>query len=189
MKTLLAQMNAVPGVVGSLVSATDGTLLADAFPPVFDTSGLAEASRTVAESVAGLETVTGPSRLIDLRYGSARILVRPVAGANLLFLCSPALNVQTLAISASVVAPKLEKLVASGPAPAAPERKAGRLFEAVQRIDAIIRRKGLEPFKARGAIALKAGFGLGFIDEDTPDDADQLAKLRAAATAVLGESP
>lgn len=33
MKTVLAQLNTVPGVVGSLLCGADGALLAEAFPP------------------------------------------------------------------------------------------------------------------------------------------------------------
>jgi len=195
MQTLLNQLNAVPGVIGSMVCGADGQLLAHAFPLVFDASALAETARYAAESTAGLETVTGPVRLLELRHANARIVVRPVLGANLLFLCSPSMNVHPLAISMSVAVPKLEKLVAerATPAPRAPAAGAppaappGQLYAAVQRIDAVIERRRLDPCRARGAIALKAGFALGFIDAATPDDAEKLSKLKAAATQVLGE--
>jgi len=187
MQTMLTQLNAVPGVVGSLLCTSDGALLADAFPPVFDRAVLAEVSKTVADSATGLETVTGTVSLIDLRYATARIVVRPLAGAHLLFLCSPSTNVQTLAISVSVAVPRLEKLVAErGHAGEAGRPPQGQLYATVQRIEAAIRRRKLDPFKVRGEIALKAGFGLGFIDEETPDDGEQLAKLKTAAAAVLG---
>jgi len=196
MQTLLTQLNALPGVIGSLVCGTDGQLLAHAFPPAFDGSALAESARFAAESATGLATVTGSVRMLELRHANARIVVRPVAGANLLFLCTPAMNIQPLTMSVSVVAPKLEKLVAARAAPgpeALPAGARGRtsasqLHAAVQRINAAIERRGLDPCKARGAIALKAGFALGFIDAETPDDPEKLAKLNAAATAVLGES-
>jgi predicted regulator of Ras-like GTPase activity (Roadblock/LC7/MglB family) len=193
MQTLLGQLNAVPGVVGTLVSGADGRLLAHAFPPAFDVATLADAARSASESSAGLATVTGTIRMLDLRCTNARILVRPVSGANLLFLCAPSMNLQPLAISASIVAAKIEKLVAgsSAAAPAPPVagegRSAGQLHAAVQRINAAIERRKLDPFKVRGEIAMKAGFGLGFIDADTPDDAAKLSKLKAAASAVLGE--
>lgn len=193
MQTLLGQLNAVPGVVGSLVSGADGQLLAHAFPPAFDLATLADAAKAASESSVGLATVTGAMRMLDLRCANARILVRPVVGANLLFLCAPSMNLQPLAISASVVAPKIEKLVAGssaaapGPTAAGARRPPAQLYAAVQRINAAIERRKLDPFKVRGEIAMRAGFGLGFIDADTPDDAEKLSKLKAAATAVLGE--
>lgn len=200
MQTLLQHLNAVPGVVGSLVCGSDGQLLAHAFPPVFDEALLADVAKTVAEGTAGLSTLTGPVKLLDLRHANARILVRPATGATLLFLCSPSMNVQPLEISTSVAVPKLEKLVArqaggaaaapagppASPAPAA--ARPGKLFALVQKINAAIERKKLDPFATRGEIAMKAGFGLGFIDGDTPDDAEKLSKLRSAASAVLGEA-
>lgn len=193
MRTLLEHLNAVPGVVGSLVCGSDGQLLAHAFPPVFDEALLADLAKTVAESTAGLATLTGSVKLLDLRHASARILVRPATGATLLFLCNPAMNVQPLEISTSVAVPKLEKLVAqrctsAGAAPAGAAANPGKLFALVQRIDAAIERKKLDRFATRGEIAMKAGFGLGFIDAETPDDAGKLSKLRSAASAVLGEA-
>ncbi len=78
---------------------------------------------------------------------------------------------------------------ATSPAQAALAAPAGgQLFRAIERIDAIIARKKLDRFKARGEIALRAGFAFSFIDAETPDDPVQLAKLEAAAYAVLGEA-
>jgi hypothetical protein len=57
----------------------------------------------------------------------------------------------------------------------------------VQRINRSIELRRLDAFAIRGEIALRAGFGIGFIDADTPDDADKLARLKAAASAVLNE--
>ncbi len=192
MQTLLRQLNAMSGVVGSMAFAPEGRLLAQEFPPGFDASALAEAARLATEAVAGLGTATGPVRLLDLRYGAARIVVRPMAGANLLFLCTSGMNLQLLSISASVAAPRLEKLAAEQAAapPAAPAAAAAhpsRLHAIVQRINELIERKKLDPFQVRGEISLKAGFALGFIDAETPDDPDKVAKLRAAASAVLRE--
>ncbi len=63
----------------------------------------------------------------------------------------------------------------------------GTLHEAVRSIDAIIARRALPVFKTRGLIALRAGFALSLIDARTPDDAQKLERLRAAAREVLGE--
>ncbi|HEY6001698.1 MAG TPA: roadblock/LC7 domain-containing protein [Anaeromyxobacter sp.] len=193
MQTLLNHLNAVPGVIGTLVCGSDGQLIANAFPPIFEEALLADVAKTVAESTVGLATITGDVRLLDLRHASARIVARPVAGATMLFLCTPTMSLQPLEISASVAAPKLEQLVAARSAapPSAPPARAvkdGSLHALVQRIDAVIARRKLDPFDTRGAIALQAGFGLGFIDAETPDDPEKLSRLRAAASAVLGES-
>jgi predicted regulator of Ras-like GTPase activity (Roadblock/LC7/MglB family) len=187
MQDVLTQLNAVPGVNGTLLCDADGRLLAKAFPPHLSGAALAEAAKVLAESTAGLATVTGDVRMLDLRYGNARVVVRPVGTARLLFLCAPSVNLQPLTISATVAGAKLEKLLASNATGAEAAPAPGQLYTTLQRINAVIERKKLDPFKARGEIAMKAGFGLGFIDPGTPDDPKKLAALRAAATAVLGE--
>jgi hypothetical protein len=63
----------------------------------------------------------------------------------------------------------------------------GLLYETVKRVEAAIERKGLPLYKTRGLIALKAGFLLGMVVADTPDDADKIEHLKAAAREVLGE--
>lgn len=201
MQTVLAQLNSVPGVVGSMLSDREGQLLAHAFPPLFEPSILSTAAEILADCRAGLESVAGTIGLLDFRYAHARVVVRPLARAHLLLLGAASLNLHLLSISTSVAVPKLERLVAAraGAPPVAvlPAADAarpgsgagagGRLYLAVQRIDSVIERRRLDRFKARGEIALRAGFGLGFVDADTPDDPAMLSRLEAAAKAVLGE--
>lgn len=63
----------------------------------------------------------------------------------------------------------------------------GQLYETIQRIEQAIARKNLQPFRAKGLIALKAGFSLALVDASTPDDSAKLASLKQAAQDVLGE--
>lgn len=118
MKTVLNQLNAVPGVVGSMVCDADGALVANAFPPLFDEGALADAARVLADGALGLETVTGKVTTVDLRFADARIVLRPMAAAHLVLLCAAQTNLQLLNISTSVAVPKLERLVAARPPPA-----------------------------------------------------------------------
>ncbi len=111
MEPLLDSLNAVPGVVGSFVCSPDGRILAHAFPDTFDESSLQESASVLADGALGLATVTGPVGLVDLRYGDARIVVKPMAGALLMLLCTKAVNLQMLVISVSVASKKIEKLV------------------------------------------------------------------------------
>ena len=64
----------------------------------------------------------------------------------------------------------------------------GKLYDAVVRVDEIIARKNLHPFKTRGQISLRAGFALGIVDPSTPDDTEQLEQLRAAVREILSEN-
>lgn len=63
----------------------------------------------------------------------------------------------------------------------------GALYETVRRIEGIIERKGLPLYKTRGLIGLRAGFLLGVVTPETPDDPLKIAALKAAALDVLGE--
>jgi predicted regulator of Ras-like GTPase activity (Roadblock/LC7/MglB family) len=118
MKSVLNQLNAVPGVVGSMVCDAEGALLANAFPPLFDEGALGDAGRVLTDGAAGLATVTGKVTTVDLRFADARIVLRPMAAAHLVLLCAAQTNLQLLNISTAVALPKLEKLAAALPPPA-----------------------------------------------------------------------
>lgn len=203
MGELLGQLNAFPGVIGSLVCSDQGQVLAQTFPASVDAAAPARAAQLLADHAGGLAAVGGPVAMLSLRFGGARILARPLGGGHLLVLCAPTVNAQPLTLLAAATAPKLERLLAPppGPAQAAPPAapalaaapplppEPGRLHQLVQRIEQVITRKRLDPFRTRGAISMAAGFGLRCIDTDTPDDPDMLARLEAAALSVLGERP
>jgi predicted regulator of Ras-like GTPase activity (Roadblock/LC7/MglB family) len=205
-ETILRQLNSVPGVVGSLVCDAGGHLRAHAFPAVFDPALLRKAARLAPDGVEGLEPALGKMGTLDLRYNEARILLQRRDHAILLVLCAPDVSATLLNMSASVALGRLGQAAAGWseqpppaaltppPAPPAaarpPSARAdarGQLFRLVRRIDEIIARRRLDGFKIRGQIAIQAGFGLGFIDANTPDDPTRADRLRAAATAVLGE--
>ena len=65
----------------------------------------------------------------------------------------------------------------------------GQLYQTIQRIEQVIARKNLQPFRTKGLIALKAGFSLALIEAGTPDDDAKQASLERAAAHVLGEQP
>jgi predicted regulator of Ras-like GTPase activity (Roadblock/LC7/MglB family) len=238
MQILLSQLNAIPGVVGGLVCDAHGEVLAQNFPSLFDAGMMAQVASLLVDGSVGLECATGPVRLIDFRFADARLVVRPLAGGYLVFLCSSGADLQPLAVSTSLAVPQIEKrlaacqsgsgarvagaglagengpLAAAGepaasapglsapglsapelltPAPALaalgpPPRPVPALYALVRRIEAVIEQRRLDRYRVRGEIALKAGFGLGFIDARTPDDPAMIAKLKAAASAILGES-
>ncbi|GEJ57265.1 roadblock/LC7 domain-containing protein [Anaeromyxobacter diazotrophicus] len=184
MHELLAQLNAVPGVVGSLLCDGEGQLLAQAFPPAVDPAQAERAAAVLAARAPGLEAAVGKAALADFRFAGARVVVKGLeGGGQLLFLCAPSINLPFLTMSASSVVKKLERAVRERPG----RPGAGALHRAVQRVDELILRSGGDRFKLRGQIALKAGFALDLVDPDSPDDPDKLKKLEAAATAVLGQ--
>ena len=113
MQAVLNQINSVPGIIGSMVCDEDGRLSAQVFPPLFDTNMLEEAAVVLADSTFGLQGSTGAVDLLDLRYGDARIVVKPMPESFLLLLCTKAVNMQLLAISLNIAIKKLEKLIAA----------------------------------------------------------------------------
>lgn len=187
MQTLLRQLNSVPGVVGSLVCDPDGRLLAYAFPPTVEVGTIERAAAAVTERTAALQTALGRIGTIDLRYTGSRIVVKVMGGARVLFLCSPSVNLQLLAMSAAGV---LRRLHEPEPEPAgepAGPAAASALYEAVQLVEALVAQSGGDRIRLRGQIALKAGFTLDLVDADTPDDPVKLRSLKAAVRAVLGQ--
>lgn len=190
---VLARLNAVPGVIGSMACDAGGRVLAQAFPPSFELATLQGAATALAERRAGLEAVVGQVGAIDMRFAGARLVVRTIDGIQLLFLCEPTVNLQTLVMSASGAARFLTTLAATahgGDAAAAPAEvppSGGRLFQLVEQIDEVIASTGGDRFKLRGRIAFKSGLSLDLIGPETPDDPAKQEKLRAVATEILGK--
>ncbi|MDO8963275.1 MAG: hypothetical protein Q7W30_02160 [Coriobacteriia bacterium] len=63
----------------------------------------------------------------------------------------------------------------------------GKLYEAAQQINDVIERKGLDPFKTKGAISMRTGFLLSFVTPEDPDDDARIQQLKEVAYEVLGE--
>ncbi|ABB31072.1 hypothetical protein GeomeDRAFT_1594 [Geobacter metallireducens RCH3] len=126
MDEVLQQLNAVPGVIGSLVCGRDGDPIACAFPPLFDSAIIEGVTAAVTDSARGVFDATGPAELLDFRYGDGRVIIKPLQDAFVLLLCTKKVNLGVLAISLNVAKIKLEShLVARGerqkPAAAAPD--------------------------------------------------------------------
>lgn len=192
MSIVLKQLNAVPGVVGSLVCDAKGILVAHDFPAQFDVARLRAAAQAVGDRSSGLEAAVGIVGTIDLRFATARVVIRPIADGKLMFLCTPQANLQALLLSTAGALRRLEELLGAGePAPpqalaSAPPLPSGVLHRLVVDIDAALARTGAERFKLRGRIALMAGFALDLVEPDSPDDPAAIQKLRNAASVVLG---
>ena len=192
MSIVLKQLNAVPGVIGSLVCDAKGILVAHDFPPQYEEPRIRAAAQAIGDRSSGLEAAVGLVGTVDLRFATARVVIRPVADGKIVFLCAPSANLQTLLLSTAGALRRLEELLgaaepspALAPAPAAPT-PSGALHRLVQEIDAALAKSGADRFKLRGRIALMAGFALDLVEPDSPDDPAALQKLRNAATVVLG---
>ncbi len=62
----------------------------------------------------------------------------------------------------------------------------GRLYDAVGHVDRVIADRGLDSFKTKGEISLKAGFFLSLVFENSPDDEEKVQAVKRAAKEVLG---
>ena len=135
MQTLLENLNAVPGVVGSMICDVEGRVVGHAFPAEFDDAVLAGAAAVLADGSVGLQTVTGPIGLVDLRYGAARVVAKPLSHGLVLLLCEKSVNLQRLLIEVAVAGKRLERIATAvevaapaepdAAAPAEPDAAAG----------------------------------------------------------------
>lgn len=188
MQAMLRQLNAVPGVMGTMLCDPEGSLLAEAFPPSFDRGRLRKVAAVLVGRMAALESSLGPTGTVDLRFGTARVVVKAGDGVRLVFLCDPSANLSLLRLSATGLLRNLAPSPARPPPLPAAAAPVSKLFQTLQRINALIERAGGNPFELRGRIALQSGLALELIDANTPDDPAQLERLRAAARAVLGQT-
>jgi len=189
MQAMLRQLNEVPGVIGTMLCDREGGLLADAFPPTFDRGRLQKLAAVLVRTAA-LEASLGATGTVDFRFATARVVVKASEDVRLVFLCDPSANLSLLGLSAAGLLRNLAPSppAAATPAPAALAAPAGKLFQTLQRIQALIEHSDGNPFELRGRIAVQSGLALNFIDAGTPDDPEQLERLRAAARAVLGQT-
>ena len=64
--------------------------------------------------------------------------------------------------------------------------RVGVLYEYCERIQQHIQGNGLDVFRTRGELALKAGFLITIVEPNDPDDPQLIQSLRQAALDVLG---
>ena len=115
MRTVLSQLNSVPGVVGSLVCDVGGQLVAHVFPPVFDAAALQDVSRTLADGAMALDLSSETAELLDFRFKDGRLLAKPFSRSMLVVVCTKATNVQFLTLSVTAAVAKLDKLQPAPP--------------------------------------------------------------------------
>jgi len=126
MESALRDVNAVVGVSGSFVCDGEGKVLASILPNIFDETMLANVSRTVAQTIAGLE-LTRRRKVdgLDLVYREGRLVVKNLRMGCLCILCVPTINVPLLNLTANVAARKLAEQIKVG-RPGSVEKPMGR---------------------------------------------------------------
>lgn len=107
MEEILKQINAVTGVSGAFVCTADGGLVAKAMPDDFDAASLDMAARVASQTIEALE-VSG-QRVVeaDLLFGQGRLILKNLRGGILVILCSRAINIPLLNLTANLAVKKL----------------------------------------------------------------------------------
>jgi predicted regulator of Ras-like GTPase activity (Roadblock/LC7/MglB family) len=121
----LDQLNAAPGVVGSMLFDEGGEVVASAFPPVFDPTGLEQLARQLASDGYFGEWLGGEKGALELSYLDGQVVIRSLTDAWLLVLCTAQVNSQLLGMSLTQVVRRLRVPGAKArtgehPLPAAP---------------------------------------------------------------------
>ncbi|MRR07870.1 MAG: roadblock/LC7 domain-containing protein [Deltaproteobacteria bacterium] len=113
MDAILQKLNAVSGVIGSLVCGRDGVTVACVFPPLFDTAIIEGVSSVLADPASGVQNSAGNTEILDFRYGDGRVVIKPLQDAFVLLLCTRKVNLGVLTISLNVAKTKIESLMAA----------------------------------------------------------------------------
>ncbi|MEI7811341.1 MAG: hypothetical protein WCJ01_02830 [Ignavibacteria bacterium] len=61
----------------------------------------------------------------------------------------------------------------------------GQLFDLRQKIERIIKQKGLDDIDIKGKIGMKSGVVICFLKPETPDDPNRMARVKKAASEIL----
>ncbi len=108
MDSLLEDINAVVGVTGCFVCNKEGQVLASALPDLFDETLLSTVGRTMAQTMAGLETARRRKiGDIELVYGQGRFIAKNLREGCLCILCVRNINVPLLNLTANLTVRKL----------------------------------------------------------------------------------
>jgi predicted regulator of Ras-like GTPase activity (Roadblock/LC7/MglB family) len=111
-KTILQDINAVVGVTGSLVCDKEGALIARALPSVYDETMLLPTTRTLSQTMEGLEaTRRRKVHELDLVFREGRIVVKNLRYGLLCILCVRNINVPLLNLTANLAARKLSQVL------------------------------------------------------------------------------
>ncbi|QOX77574.1 hypothetical protein FY034_00995 [Trichlorobacter lovleyi] len=119
MQTILQQITAIDGVIGTSLYNEQGKILAAACPLILDEKHLSTAAGTVLDCLHALQI---PQNLVamDLRFSEGRLMVRPLSGAYISVLCSKNVNMSMVNITLNLALRKLEQMLPKpGAAPAA----------------------------------------------------------------------
>jgi phosphate transport system substrate-binding protein len=120
MQAMLEELNALPGVVGSMRCDADGRPVAQALPPGQPDANLREAAAAAADSLRALREATGEATHLDLRYTDRRIVIVPAIGGSVVLVCDKAVDPRLLLPRVAEVLRRAGEIPGQGVPPAAP---------------------------------------------------------------------
>lgn len=110
MQTILQQITAIDGVIGSSIYNNQGKILAAACPLILDNKQLETAAGTILDCLHALQisqTLAG----MELRFSEGRLIVKPLSEAYISVLCSKNVNTSMVNITLNLALRKLEQLL------------------------------------------------------------------------------
>lgn len=110
MQTILQQITAIDGVIGSSVYNDQGKILAAACPLILDNKQLETAAGTILDCLHALQISQTVSSM-ELRFSEGRLIVRPLGGAFISVLCSKNVNTSMVNITLNLALRKLEQML------------------------------------------------------------------------------
>ena len=115
MEKVLRQLNAVPGMIGSMILDENGHLLVHAFPVSFDPDTFSQAGSLLVDSLPVMQSYLSGIDLLDIRCKNGRIIIKPLKVGYLVLLSTSEVNLQLLNISLNVAVAKLDKMMGAAP--------------------------------------------------------------------------
>jgi predicted regulator of Ras-like GTPase activity (Roadblock/LC7/MglB family) len=113
MEEVLKQIKTVPGTLGCMVYDLHGYVVSHVFPSIFDKKVLSATVTIMSQNLPGLMELTGGVRMVDFRFQSGRVVVKPVVGGCLVILCDASINLQLLLISMNLAIKQVETILAT----------------------------------------------------------------------------
>lgn len=113
MEEVLKQIKTVPGTLGCMVYDLHGQVVSHVFPSIFDKKVLSATVTIMSQNLPGLMELTGGVRMVDFRFQSGRVVVKPVVGGCLVILCDAGINLLLLLISLNLAIKQIETILAT----------------------------------------------------------------------------
>jgi predicted regulator of Ras-like GTPase activity (Roadblock/LC7/MglB family) len=108
MDSHLKEINAVFGVIGSMICLPDGNIAAKAMPDKFDAANLQAAARVASQTFQALDSSGQRVNDVDLSYEKGRLILKNLRGGGILaIVCRRTINLPLLNLTANAVVKKL----------------------------------------------------------------------------------